>query len=386
MPRERVYTALDHKEPDRIPWGEHLIDFNIYEAILGRKSYVNSHFYEQKAIWDGARDEVVAHYKRDLPDLADALGLDIITLPGPFPESGKVVEPMQQVDETTFKNAKGDIFRVSGSCWLLPYEKNRDNYVEPTIESLEAEIEEIENSPHDVTTSAWEVHRYIVEKMKGTHFIAALGGGLGFPLFGCTATDQWINLLERPDVCRKVQERNLKNSLRQIKAYSELGLDGVIPCGDLGNSMNLSAHPDTYVDMVYPAQKVHSEEAKKHGLKILLHCCGHTRPIVDYIAEVYDAYEAIQTSAGMDICDLKKQIGSQTTLWGGIMHEHLNGGTIQDIRDDARYSFSCAAPGGGYILGSSHSLAVGAKMENVHEMKRLRDQWGEYPIDSANMK
>jgi len=27
LPRDRVLTALDHKEPDRIPWGEHSIDY-----------------------------------------------------------------------------------------------------------------------------------------------------------------------------------------------------------------------------------------------------------------------------------------------------------------------------------------------------------------------
>ena len=386
LPRERVYAALDHEEPDRIPWGEHLIDFNIYEEFLGRKSLVNSHFFQQKALWDGRRDEVVEQYKRDLPELAETLGLDIITLPGPFPEKGEIVEPMESIDETTFKNADGDIYKVSGSCWLLPYERNRETYVEPTLESIQADIEELENEPPiDVGTSAWEVHRHIIEKMKGTHFIAALGGGLEFPKFGCSVEDAWINLLEKPEVCRKLQEFRLKKSLQLIAAYADLGMDGIIPCGDLGNSAGLSAHPDLYLDMVYPAQKVQSDEAARRGLKILLHCCGHTWPVVDHIAELYDAYEAIQTSAGMDICELKKRIGTRTTLWGGIMHEHLNGGTIDEIRADARYSFSCAAPGGGYIMGSSHSLAFGAKIENVREMKRLRDEWGAYPIDPSKM-
>jgi uroporphyrinogen decarboxylase len=58
-------------------------------------------------------------------------------------------------------------------------------------------------------------------------------------------------------------------------------------------------------------------------------------------------------------------------------------GTPEDIRNDARYAFSCAAPGGGYIMGSSHSLAVGAKLENILEMKRVRDAWGTYPIDPS---
>ena len=224
------------------------------------------------------------------------------------------------------------------------------------------------------------MHRYIIEKMKPTHFIAALGGGISFPKFGCTAEDQWISMIEQPEVCGKLAEYRCKSSIRTIRTYAALGLDGMIPCADLGNSMNLDASPETYREMVYPWQKLHVEEAARLGIKMMLHCCGHIMPIVDDIADLYDAYEAIQISAGMDIGVLKKRIGAKTTLWGGIMHEHLNGGTREEIRSDARHSFSNAAPGGGYIMGSSHSLAVGAYIENVREMKQCRDEWGTYPI------
>ena len=382
LPRERVYAALDHQEPDRIPWGEHLIDYNIYEAFLKRKSYVNSHFFEQQAIWDGKRDEVVEHYKRDLPDLADAIGLDIITLPGAFPERGEVVEALDKIGENEYRNSDGDIYRVSGSCWLLPYKRNPDAYVPPTIKSIQADIDELEaEPPEDITSSKWEVHRYIIEKMKSTHFIVGLGGGISFSKFGCTAEDQWISMIEQPEVCAKLAEYRYKSSIKTIRTYAALGLDGVVPCADHDNSMNLDASPETYLETVYPWQKLHVEEAARLGVKMMLHCCGHIMPIVEHIAELYDAYEAIQTSAGMDIGVLKERVGTKITLWGGIMHEHLNGGTKEDIRSDASYSFSRAAPGGGYIMGSSHSLAVGAIIENVEEMKKCRDEWGTYPIN-----
>ncbi|MGB9597758.1 MAG: hypothetical protein ACPL7B_15850, partial [Candidatus Poribacteria bacterium] len=60
--------------------------------------------------------------------------------------------------------------------------------------------------------------------------------------------------------------------------------------------------------------------------------------------------------------------------------------TPEDIRNDARYAFQYAAPGGGYIMGSSHSLSVGATRENILEMKRCRDEWGVYPINPKNFK
>jgi uroporphyrinogen decarboxylase len=133
--------------------------------------------------------------------------------------------------------------------------------------------------------------------------------------------------------------------------------------------------------MVYPWHKAHVEEAHRLGLKVLKHCCGHTWPVIDELAEVYDSYEGIQASGGMDIRKLKERVGDRLCLWGGIWHEHIISGNVEDIRNDARYAFTYAAPGGGYIMGSSHSLAVGAKRENILEMKRCRDEWGNYPIE-----
>ena len=103
--------------------------------------------------------------------------------------------------------------------------------------------------------------------------------------------------------------------------------------------------------------------------------------MVDELAEIYDAYEGIQASGGMDIKKLKERVGDRICLWGGIWHEHIILGDMDDIRNDARYAFEHAAPGGGYIMGSTHSLAVDAKRENILEMKRCRDEWGIYPID-----
>jgi hypothetical protein len=47
LPRERVYAALEHREPDRIPWSEHSIDYNVYEDILGRETLVQTKILSQ---------------------------------------------------------------------------------------------------------------------------------------------------------------------------------------------------------------------------------------------------------------------------------------------------------------------------------------------------
>ncbi len=66
----------------------------------------------------------------------------------------------------------------------------------------------------------------------------------------------------------------------------------------------------------------------------------------------------------MDICRLKKTHGKKLALWGGVRLENLVAGTPEDVRRDVRRAMECAKPGGRFILGASHSIAVGTRYEN----------------------
>ncbi len=381
LPRERVFAALEHREPDRIPWGEHSIDYNVYEDILGRKTFVSAKMRETQALWDGRRDEVVQSYLRDVLDLVKALEFDIVTV-GQVPSKDYRPEPMQKIDDETYKDEKGNIYRVSATTHdLMPFEMNRDAYVPPTLEGLEKATAKVDQEPLDPDGSQWELVRHAVKEMKKTHFIMTFCADIGWPWFGATDEDQFVSLLTDPEICRKIAELEGRRAIREVQLYATLGVDGIMPPGDLGSSSGMLASPEIYREMMYPWQKKHAEAAHKAGLKILKHCCGNCWPVVDELAEIYDAWEGIQASGGMDIAKLKKRVGDRLCLWGGIWHEHIILGSTEDIRNDARYAFRHAAPGGGYIMGSTHSLAVDAKRENLLEMKRVRDRWGVYPID-----
>ncbi|MGB2822903.1 MAG: uroporphyrinogen decarboxylase family protein [Phycisphaerae bacterium] len=382
LPRERVFAALEHTEPDRIPWGEHSIDYNVYEDILGRETLVQAKMKQTQAYWDGRRDEVVESCKRDRLDLIRALEMDIVFV-GAVPPKDYRPEPMEKLDEETYRDAEGSIFHVSATTHdLRIYKPNTDSYVPPTVGSLQEQIDRLDDEPTgDGDDSRWELVHHAVREMKDTHFIMLLCGDLEFPRFGATEEESWMNLLLEPQVCRKIAELRGKQLVRDVEVFAKLGVDGIMPCGDLGSSTGLMASPEIFREMIYPVHKAHVEAAHAHGLKVLKHCCGHIWPVIHEIAEVYDAYEGIQASGGMDIARLKREVGDRLCLWGGIWHEHIILGGVDDIRGDARYAFEHAAPGGGYIMGSTHSLAVDAKVENIMEMKRCRDEWGTYPID-----
>ncbi len=56
------------------------------------------------------------------------------------------------------------------------------------------------------------------------------------------------------------------------------------------------------------------------------------------------------------------------TLWGGVAVENLVGGTAEAARADVRRAMACAKRDGRFILGSSHSVAVGTKYDHYMAM------------------
>ena len=385
-PKDRVFTALAHKEPDRIPWGEHSIDYNVYEEILGRQTLTQAKIRETKAYWEGRRDEVVACVKRDRLDLVRALEMDVLFV-SLVPPKGYAPEAFEKVDDTTYRDRDGSIYRVSTSTGdLMLFKDVRPPAAPPKREDLEAELERARTEPGTLPDeSEWELVDHAIREMGKTHFIMGFTGDLAFPSFGNDDEAQLMNLALYPEECALITKIHGTRLVRGLGIFKGRAIDGIMPCGDLGSSTGLLANPRWYREHVWPWHKAYCDKAHAMGFKVLKHCCGRTQEVItDLVAAGYDAYEAIQATAGMDIGELKKQVGKQMTLWGGILHEHLILGTPGDIRRDARHAFLGAAKGGGFIMGSSHSLAVGAKRENLLEMKRVRDLWGVYPIREKN--
>ncbi|MBU4211378.1 MAG: hypothetical protein KKD33_02205 [Verrucomicrobia bacterium] len=384
LPRERVLKSLKHQEPDLIPWGEHSIDYPVYEDILGRSTYVQAKFRATQAWWEGKRSEIIASYKRDSIDLVEALGMDLIIAPGmPSVEAAKALKPMDKIGSDQYRDEKGNIFCLSSVTHdLLPVQWNPDSYTPPTLDSIRADIEKIDRQGVPAPdTSCWDVVRHVVKERKATHFIATFWSDFGFPSFGQTDEDYYVNLLLHPEMLEPIAELNAKQSIGGLKYVAAQGVDAIITPGDLGSSTGPLADPKIYKRYVLPWHKKFVQEAHRLGLLVIKHCCGHVWDFVDDFVDIgYEGYEGTQASAGMDMKRLKERVGKRLTLWGGVTNENLIGGTPDQVREDARYAIKWGAPGGGFIYGASHSLAVGTKRENLMAMKEAREQWGHYPI------
>ena len=79
----------------------------------------------------------------------------------------------------------------------------------------------------------------------------------------------------------------------------------------------------------------------------------------------------------MDLRTVKEKYGKRFCLVGNIDSSRtLPYGTPEDVACEVREAIDIAAPGGGYILASDHSLHDGIPLENIVTMFAVGRSYG----------
>ncbi|MBM4045545.1 MAG: hypothetical protein FJ279_10555 [Planctomycetes bacterium] len=374
-PKQRVIAALQHREPDRVPWGEWQYDHNVVSMIIGRETFIGAKFRLTKAYWDGRRDEIVESFKRDEVDFIRGLPLDLVHAPL-VPPRGHKPAAMKQLDAETYEDAAGNLHRISATTGnLLLYRQSQKLGPEPTLDSL------VYRPPAPPDQSEYELARHLIKELGQTHFIALRGPALGWPLVGRTPEERYMSLAEKPDLCRRVAENSGRAAIERLRQLDLTGVDGIFSGADYSHNLGPFASPKFFRELILPHLQEMARYIHSKGLFWLYHACGNNWALMDLFVEAgFDAYQAIQASAGMDMKLLKERYGHKLAFIGGVKNENLILGRPDDVRADALYALKHGAPGGGYIYGASHSLAVGAKPANLDAMRRTLADFGAYPI------
>jgi uroporphyrinogen-III decarboxylase len=118
-----------------------------------------------------------------------------------------------------------------------------------------------------------------------------------------------------------------------------------------------------------------------YGLKVLLHCCGGFAPLMPAMLETgLDGLQALQpTCRGMNPADIKSQFGGKITLMGAVNTQLLIEGTPDQARNETRRILEIMKPGGGYVCSPSHDyLLPETPVENAIAMYDTLREYGNY--------
>jgi uroporphyrinogen-III decarboxylase len=363
-PKERAAAALEGRIPDRVPYAEFAVDFDTVERLLGHETYLRAKAKSQIAFWEGRGDEVAQSWLEDHIALHKKLPLDIVTFPMATWELPPESEdpPPRRLDATTWEDREGRVYKLSEATQDITCVRDpvRDAHV-----FTPAEFEK-DAGPVRRDERSWKILDAVVQELKREKFICGpSGGSVGIVLLGGMERGL-LELAANPEAVRAATKALVRRQNEADAVLIHPDSDAVMWAEDLGYKTGPLIGPAMFRDFFLEANKARARNVKGvHGKKILKHCCGNVNLLLDFFVEIgFDAYQSIQPTAGMDLCRLKRDYGDRIALWGGVAVEHLVGGTPEDVRADVRRAMACAKPGGRFILGSSHSVAVGTKYDN----------------------
>lgn len=205
--------------------------------------------------------------------------------------------------------------------------------------------------------------------------------------FGFDVTHSWMvgterllcALLDDPEWCKDMFSHQLETNLALLDLVWDEGytFDAVNWPDDMGYKGTQFFSLDLYREVLKPYHKRAIEWAHAKGVKAHLHSCGNVNPIIPELIEIgLDALNPLEVKAGMDPVHLKKTVGGQLVLHGGV------NAVLWDHPDQIRAEMERVIPvlkqGGGYIFSSDHSVPSSVSLEDFRQIVALAKRLGSY--------
>jgi hypothetical protein len=404
--RDRLRTALEHREPDRIP-----LDF-------GSTAVTGIHVSCVAALRDYyglAPGPVKVHEPYQMlglveDDLRAAMGLDVI---GVFPRKAKFGFPVADWKEWNFRGLEvlvpGDFrTRTEPNGDILIYPEGDETaapsgrmplgsaFFDTIIRQPEIDDERLD--PADNLEEFGPISEEDLDHIERS-VRAACGSGYGVAAtFGGTSfgdialvpapslknpkgirdvAEWYMSTRTRRGYIHRIFERRCEIGIENLaRIHARIGdaVDCVFVCGtDFGTQTSAFCSVATFRELWFPYYKrvndwVHANTA----WKCFKHSCGSVERFFESFIEAgFDIINPVQCSAaGMEPAGLKRKYGSRLVFWGGGVdtQKTLPFGTPQEVREEVLRRCEIFAPGGGFVFNSIHNLQAGTPVENIVAM------------------
>ena len=191
----------------------------------------------------------------------------------------------------------------------------------------------------------------------------------------------WIGMY--PDELGRFAERINQFSVELLKAQVEAAgglLDGILVAGDVAYTRSLLFSPNHWRRYFKPGVKAIIETAHGLGLPVIYHGCGNVREILPDFADIgLDGYHPLEAKAGLDVVDLRQEMGHRLTFIGNNDVRLWAEGDRTKLRPYTLHKLN-AAKGGGYFFGSDHSVPGNVSGETYDYLVNLVREYGDYPL------
>jgi len=339
--RELVINTINGIPTERIPVTPHWWGLYKFELFLGIKDYSEEH---------------------------KAWALD--------------AESLAKVDSEFYELFKPDIFHLTTAPPTVHFSEEKKRRIWDSLEKMrnslsvsdiDAYIDAIYQDEDEIIQSGVYKHVAILREKYPNVFIAVNEGnpicGILDPHGTIGFEKGLIALKENPGFMAELTYKLYEAFIPRMKALKISGADGYIGSETYCSCDLIS--PETYKDIIYPAQKNFYTETKKIGLYPFVYYCGEILPILDYICELgADALlvEEAKKNFHLEISEIYKRIRGRMTLFGNLDSvDILQKGTKEDVRTETIRQINVCGEGK-FIMANGCPVSFSTPVENVIEM------------------
>lgn len=376
--RQRVMVALEHREPDRVPFD---CTFG-YVAYKRLEQYLG--FQPQRQVLPGN----VSLSVRPPIEFLQELKVDLYYVGlNPAPNA-----PAFQYGMERFVDEWGVEYRRVETPVGLQYELAGH----PLADASQADLDDYPwPNPHDPALTAGLEER-LRDLHQNTEFalVGRFSNSIFEQAFALRGLERLLmDLALQPEFAGALMDRltdlaigYIENALHACGKYLQiLRLAG----DDMGHQQGTLLSPTMFRHLIKPRFARLYRAAKELLLrynpqgKLMAHTDGDVYPLIpDYIEMGLDVLNPVQPYvAEMDHARLKRQFGKQLSFHGGIdLQRVLPFGSPEEVYQEAVKTMHALGPGGGYILAPTHYLTPDVPPENVLALRDAVLERGVYPL------
>lgn len=383
--RERVLTALNHKEPDRVPFdmggtvvtGIQAKAYRRLREYLGlpEKEIIIVDILQQLAQVDG--------------DVMERLEVDVQNVSPRSTASFKI--DLKDTPDGRYRFFY-DEYHIG---WRMPIDGGMyyDMFDHPLSGDISAETVDAYTLPDPLDPARFaglrEASKKILEQEKRALVIGNMSAGI-FELYMWTRgfNDGYADWAGNPELSKKILGKYMNLQMayweKMFDVMNGIPIDVVQMADDLAGQNGLLISPISYRKQLKPFHKemfdyIHS----KTEAKIFFHSCGSIRTLVPDLIEVgVDILNPVQVNAAkMDSADLKRDFGKDICFWGGGVDTQMafdESHTPAEVRADVRKRLQDFMPGGGFIFNTIHNIQGNVPPENIMAMWDTVQEFGRY--------
>ena len=351
-PRERFLTAMMGGTPDRVPIYEHLFSRKLLKEQLGYST----------ELYDGEAQA----------KLAAKLGIDCIWTP----LNGFCgIEDVLHNENEIYQDEWGVTYKKNGWPIIAQIDapvKNREEWEKYSLPQVDTQTR---LKIFKETVNANEEGLAVVVGLLGP-FTMMTWYFMDFESFS-------MALFMDPDLVHEIVDAFVKWALASAKlAVDSGGVDVFQISDDWGGSNGLLISPEHFNEFFMKPFAKLVQGLKAFGKPVLMHNDGQIWDVLDdLVATGINGFHPVEKAAGMDLKVVKEKYAGRICPVGNVNNKTtMVTGTPEEVVAEVRECIDIAAPGGGYIIATDHSLHDDIPTENVYAFIEAAHKYGQYPL------